>query len=80
MSVAIFGTMMSSAFYQKEERQNSNCVDTAFQEYVQWLRVKYLLVKYEIVDNSMLFEYEQQLISLLQEGIEDEFLCVEKCA
>ena len=80
MSVAIFGTMMSSVLYQKEERQNSNYVNTAFQEYVQWLRMRYVLVKYEVVDNSMLFEYVQQLISLLQEEIEDEFLWVEKCA
>jgi hypothetical protein len=80
VSFAIFGTMMSSVLYLKEERQNSNCVDTAFQEYVQWLRMRYILVKYKVVDNSMLFEYEQQLISLLQEEIEDEFLWVEKCA
>jgi len=80
MSVAIFGTMMSSVLYQKEERQNSNCVDTAFQEYVQWLRARDVLIKYEIVANSMLFEYEQQLISLLQEEIEGEFLWIEKCA
>ncbi|MEA3488257.1 MAG: hypothetical protein U9R10_03275 [Euryarchaeota archaeon] len=73
MSVEQFGTMMPGAFY-------NNVENTTFQEYVLWLRMKYVMVKYEVVDNSMLFEYEQQLISLLQEEIEDEFLWVEKCA
>ena len=50
-----------------------------FQEYVLWLRIKYLLCRYEIVDNALLLEYEQELIAVLREEIEDEFFWIEKC-
>jgi hypothetical protein len=43
-------------------------LDTAFQEYVIWLRTKYLLSKYEIIDNNTLLGYEQELIADLREG------------
>ncbi len=50
-----------------------------FQEYVLWLRIKYLLHRYEIVDNALLLEYEQELIATLREEIEDEFFWIENC-
>ena len=50
-----------------------------FQEYVLWLRIKYLLHRYEIVDNTLLLEYEQELIAVLREEIENEFLWIENC-
>ena len=77
--VQIFGIMVTGVFCQKDERMNSNCLNTAFQEYVLWLRIKYLLCRYEIVDNALLLEYEQELIAVLRGEIGDEFLWIENC-
>jgi hypothetical protein len=54
-------------------------MNTAFQEYVLWLRIRYLLRRHEIVDNALLLEYEQELIATLREEIGDEFLWIERC-
>ena len=77
--VKIFEIMVTGVFCQKDERMNSKCLNTAFQEYIQFLRIKYLLYRYEIVDNALLLEYEQQLIALLNEEVENEFFWIEKC-
>jgi len=55
------------------------CLDTAFQEYVLWLRTKHLIYKYELMDNDALFGYGQELISDL--GVENgaEFFWVTRC-
>ena len=58
---------------------DSKCLNTAFREYVLWLRIKYLLHRYEIVDNTLLLEYEQELIAVLREEIGDEFFWMENC-
>jgi len=50
-----------------------------FLEYVRWLRMKYMLKRYEIVDEILLYEYEQELIALLREEIDSGFLWVENC-
>ena len=50
-----------------------------FMEYVRWLRMKYKLKRYEIVDEILLYEYEQELIALLREEIDSGFLWVENC-
>ncbi len=75
----IFEIMVTGAFCQKVERMNSKCRNTAFQKYVQWLRLRYLLYRYEIIDDGLLIEYEQKLIALLNEEVENEFLWIEKC-
>ncbi len=49
------------------------------QEYVLWLRIKYLLRRYEIVDNTLLLKYERGLIAVLKEEIGNEFLWIENC-
>ena len=77
--VKIFEIMVTGVFCQKDDRMNSKCLNTAFPEYVQWLRLKYLLYRYEVVDNTLLLEYEQQLIALLNEEVENEFFWIEKC-
>ena len=58
---------------------NSMYLNTAFLEYIQFLRIKYLLYRYEVVDNALLLEYEQELIALLNEEVENEFFWIEKC-
>jgi len=37
------------------------------------------LCRYEIVDNALLLEYEQELIAVLREEIGNEFLWIENC-
>ena len=54
-------------------------LDTTFQEYVIWLRTKYLLYKYEIIDNDALFDYEQELIDVLREENGNEFFWIARC-
>ncbi|MEA1998602.1 MAG: hypothetical protein U9N61_04665 [Euryarchaeota archaeon] len=54
-------------------------LDTAFQEYVIWLRTKHLLFKYEILDNDALFGYEQELIADLREENGYDFFWVARC-
>ena len=41
--------------------------------------MKYMLKRYEIVDEILLYEYEQELIALLREEIDSGFLWVENC-
>lgn len=76
-----------------EERKMDMCIEkftnicggvpnealSPFQEYVLWLRTKYLLYKYKIVDNNALFEYEQELIADLREENGNEFFWIERC-
>lgn len=58
---------------------NPKYLDTAFQEYVIWLRTKYLLYKYEIIDNDALFDYEQELIADLREENGHDFFWIARC-
>jgi hypothetical protein len=50
-----------------------------FLEYVRWLRMKYMLKRYEIVDEILLYEYEQELIALLREEWGDKVFWIEIC-
>ncbi len=77
--VQIFGIIVTGVFCQKDERMDSKYLNTAFQEYVLWLRIKYLLCRYEIVDNALLLEYEQELIAVLREENGNEFFWIEGC-
>jgi hypothetical protein len=54
-------------------------LDTVFQEYVIWLRTKYLLSKYEIIDNNTLVGYEQELIADLREENGQDFFWIARC-
>ncbi|HID20324.1 MAG TPA: hypothetical protein EYP28_05250 [Methanophagales archaeon] len=54
-------------------------LDTAFQEYVIWLRTKYLLYKYKIIDDDALFGYEQELIDVFREENGNDFFLIARC-
>ena len=57
----------------------SKCRNTAFPEYVQWLRIKHLFYMYELVDTAALFEYEQELIAVLREENGNERFMIARC-
>jgi len=71
--------MVTGVFCQKDEIKDSKCRNMAFQKYIQFLRIKYLLYRCEVVDNGLLLEYEQKLIALLNEEVENGFFWIEKC-